>query len=105
VLALITIVNLRGRLGGEPYLFGSDLPVHRELWRSAAVRGSEGADRRRQSYPERARRLVTTATGSVTIWLLLRAFASGCTAMTGVEAVGNGRARFKIRRLNTRIAH
>src|SRR2546423_1131300 len=26
-------------------------------------------------------------TSSVSLWLLLRAFASGCTAMTGVEAV------------------
>ena len=24
------------------------------------------------------------------MWILLRAFASGCTAMTGVEAVSNG---------------
>jgi amino acid transporter len=24
------------------------------------------------------------------VWLLLRSFASGCTAMTGVEAVSNG---------------
>jgi amino acid transporter len=30
------------------------------------------------------------ATGGVTLWLILRAFASGCTAMTGVEAVSNG---------------
>jgi Amino acid permease len=29
-------------------------------------------------------------TEAVTLWLLLRAFASGCTAMTGVEAVSNG---------------
>ena len=32
---------------------------------------------------------------SVGIWLLLRAFASGCTAMTGVEAVSNGVMAFK----------
>lgn len=30
----------------------------------------------------------------VMIWLLLRAFASGCTAMTGVEAVSNGVGAF-----------
>lgn len=34
------------------------------------------------------------ATGTVTLWLLLRAFASGCTAMTGVEAVSNGVSAF-----------
>ncbi len=29
------------------------------------------------------------------LWLLLRAFASGCTAMTGVEAVSNGVPAFR----------
>ena len=35
------------------------------------------------------------ATETLGIWLLLRAFASGCTAMTGVEAVSNGVMAFK----------
>jgi amino acid transporter len=35
------------------------------------------------------------ATEVVTLWLLLRAFASGCTAMTGVEAVSNGVVAFR----------
>src|SRR5215472_11980382 len=35
------------------------------------------------------------ATESPGIWLLARAFASGCTAMTGVEAVSNGVLAFK----------
>jgi len=34
------------------------------------------------------------AAAPVTLWLLLRAFASGCTAMTGVEAVSNGVTAF-----------
>jgi amino acid transporter len=34
-------------------------------------------------------------TASITLWLLLRASASGCTAMTGVEAVSNGMSAFK----------
>jgi len=38
---------------------------------------------------------LTHATEAVGIWLLLRAFASGCTAMTGVEAVSNGVMAFK----------
>lgn len=33
--------------------------------------------------------------GAASLWLLLRAFASGCTAMTGVEAVSNGVPLFK----------
>lgn len=32
---------------------------------------------------------------AVTLWLLLRAFASGCTAMTGVEAVSNSMGAFR----------
>src|SRR5205085_4946669 len=32
---------------------------------------------------------------AVSLWLLLRAFASGCTAMTGVEAVSNGVGAFR----------
>ena len=35
------------------------------------------------------------ATAGVSLWLLLRAFASGCTAMTGVEAVSNGVSAFR----------
>lgn len=35
------------------------------------------------------------ATGSITILLLLRAFSSGCTALTGVEAVSNGIPNFR----------
>ena len=32
---------------------------------------------------------------ALSLWLLLRAFAAGCTAMTGVEAVSNGVGAFK----------
>jgi len=39
-------------------------------------------------------RLMGTAE-ALGIWLVLRAFASGCTAMTGVEAVSNGVMAFK----------
>jgi amino acid transporter len=35
------------------------------------------------------------STGAVGLWLILRAFASGCTAMTGVEAVSNGTQNFR----------
>ena len=35
------------------------------------------------------------AAEGVGLWLLLRAFAAGCTAMTGVEAVSNGVSAFK----------
>jgi amino acid transporter len=35
------------------------------------------------------------ATAAVSAWLLLKAFSSGCTAMTGVEAVSNGVKAFR----------
>ncbi|MGD9954583.1 MAG: APC family permease [Candidatus Nanopelagicales bacterium] len=35
------------------------------------------------------------ATGAAAVFLLLRAFASGCTALTGVEAISNGVPYFK----------
>jgi amino acid transporter len=38
---------------------------------------------------------IPTATTAASTWLLLRAFASGCTAMTGVEAVSNGITVFR----------
>jgi amino acid transporter len=36
-----------------------------------------------------------SATGLLTVFLLLRAFASGCSALTGIEAVSNGVQAFK----------
>jgi amino acid transporter len=36
-----------------------------------------------------------TATEAATLWLVCRAFANGCTAMTGVEAVSNGVPSFR----------
>jgi amino acid transporter len=36
-----------------------------------------------------------SAMTAVSLWLLLKAFASGCTAMTGVEAVSNGVQAFR----------
>jgi amino acid transporter len=37
----------------------------------------------------------SNAHGQITWWLFLKAFAAGCTAMTGVEAVSNGVQAFK----------
>lgn len=40
-------------------------------------------------------KMAGTAAGTAGLWLLLRAFSSGCTAMTGVEAVSNAVPIFK----------
>ena len=38
---------------------------------------------------------IASASHPVTLWLLLRSFAAGCTALTGVEAISNGVPAFR----------
>ena len=40
------------------------------------------------------------ATAALSLWLLIKAYASGCTALTGVEAVSNGVGAFREPRTN-----
>jgi amino acid transporter len=90
MLSVITLVNLRGvresgiAFGIPTYLFVFSLLAVLALgaWRTIIAGGHPTAV---VAPPE-----VPAAAGSVSAWLLLRAFASGCTAMTGVEAVSNG---------------
>lgn len=89
VLALVTAVNLRGvRDSGvawtlPTYLFVASLltVLAIGLWKAIASGG--------HPHPVQAPPPLAAAAAPVTLWLLLRAFASGCTAMTGVEAVSN----------------
>jgi amino acid transporter len=87
ILALLTIVNLRGaRDSGmafsvPTYLFVGSLGavlvfgcIRAVLYHTPPV-----------VPPPR----LPPASETVTLWLLIRAFSSGCTAMTGVEAVSN----------------
>ena len=89
-LALITLVNLRGaREAGAifalpTYLFV--LSLGGVLVYGIAQAISHGG----HPHPILAPPAVPHAVEAVSLWLLLRAFASGCTAMTGVEAVSNG---------------
>ena len=95
ILALITVVNLRGtldagRLFAAPtYLFVASFALILAIGICAAVlSGGHPAP----VVPPPALGATTDALG---IWLFLRAFASGCTAMTGVEAVSNGMSAFR----------
>lgn len=95
ILALITLVNLRGsRETGvvfmiPTYLFLGSLGGTILLGIGKAVlAGGHPA-------PMETPLALPPATAAVTLWLLLKAFSSGCTAMTGVEAVSNGVAAFK----------
>jgi len=89
-LALITLVNLRGaREAGAifalpTYLFVLSLGGVLVYGLIQAL-GHGG-----HPHPVLAPPAVPKAVEGVSLWLLLRAFASGCTAMTGVEAVANG---------------
>lgn len=92
-LALITLINLRGvREAGlafalPTYLFVGTLGF-------VIVDGllTGGLTGHSQPIVAPSKMLPATAVGSA--WLLVRAFASGCTAMTGVEAVSNGVTAF-----------
>jgi hypothetical protein len=48
-----------------------------------------------QPAPVVAPPALPAATAPVSLWLLLHAFASGCTALTGVEAISNGVTAFR----------
>ena len=95
ILALLTFVNLRGvRETGGIFMIPTYLFIGCLLGMIAIgvykVIASGG-----HPVPIVAAPKLMSATASVSTWLLLRAFASGCTAMTGVEAVSNGVMAFK----------
>jgi amino acid transporter len=89
-LALLTMVNLRGvraagtAFGLPTYTFVVTLmiAIGAGVFRSLVIGGHPSA-----IVPPPT---VMSSTHAVTFWLLARSFASGCTAMTGVEAVSNG---------------
>jgi amino acid transporter len=95
ILVLITIVNLRGvrEAGGifmiPTYLFLGTLLITILIGLFKAL--TSGA----HPMPVVAPPSIPAATAMVGAWLLLKAFASGCTALTGVEAVSNGVRAFR----------
>jgi amino acid transporter len=96
ILVVITLVNLRGvRDTGlvfllPTYLFVATLLIVIGLGLLKAL-GSGGHPMPIIAPP----RAATGATAAAGLWLLLKAFSSGCTAMTGVEAVSNGVKAFR----------
>jgi amino acid transporter len=95
ILALITIINLRGvkQAGGifmiPTYLFVGTLLVTILIGLVRAL-ASHG-----HPLPVVAPPPMPAASAMVGAWLVLKAFASGCTALTGVEAVSNGVRAFR----------
>ncbi|HTZ04002.1 MAG TPA: APC family permease [Xanthobacteraceae bacterium] len=95
ILALLTLANLRGlaeasRLFALPtYLFILCFLIVIGVGGYAALAGGG------HPHPVVAPPHPPKAVEALGWWLLLRAFASGCTAMTGVEAVSNGVGAFR----------
>ncbi len=105
VLAILTVVNMRGvRDTGvvfmiPTYLFTGTLLV------VIVVGGFHAVFAGGHPKPEMALPAAPPATAAISLWLLLKVFSSGCTAMTGVEAVSNGVMAFRDpTRKNAKIA-
>jgi amino acid transporter len=95
ILLLITIVNLRGvkEAGGvfmiPTYLFLGTLLITILIGAFKALTAGG------HPMPVVAPPPIPAASAMVGAWLVLKAFASGCTALTGVEAVSNGVRAFR----------
>ncbi|MGK6312315.1 APC family permease [Neorhizobium sp. DT-125] len=94
IVAIVTLANLRGT-GEAGWLFA--LPTYLFICCFLGVIGYgvirivlEG-----DPAPVVAPPPLLPVSGEATVWLLMHAFASGCTAMTGVEAVSNGVGSFR----------
>ena len=95
ILIVITIFNLRGvREAGSVFALPTYLFVGTILITIAAgiihVIASGGHPTPAVALPP-----PPAITAAVSVWLLLKVFASGCTALTGVEAVSNGVKAFR----------
>ncbi len=80
--------------GVGPGLCAAHLSVPGDTRRNARIRPLQVAGVRRPPRSSRPSGPLSHAAAAVSLWLLLRAFVSGCTAMTGVEAVSNGVTAF-----------
>jgi amino acid transporter len=95
ILAVLTLINLRGaRETGGVFLIPTYLFIICML-AMIALGVMKAIAANGHPVPVVASPKLIPATVGVGMWLLLRAFASGCTAMTGVEAVSNGVMAFK----------
>ncbi len=95
ILALVTLVNLRGTreagliLSVPTYLFVATLGF---ILASGLMQAWHAGW---HPHPVIAPPPIRQSSEAIGLWLILRAFASGCTAMTGVEAVSNGVSAFR----------
>jgi amino acid transporter len=95
ILLLITLVNLRGvRETGAVFIIPTYIFIG-SLLATLMIGMVKTIAAGGHPLPVVVPPAVSPATAAVSVWLLLKAFASGCTAMTGVEAVSNGVKAFR----------
>lgn len=95
ILFLITTVNLRGvREAGAIFLVPTYVFIV-TLVALIAIGCAKAFLNSGHPLPVVALPHPMAATAAASTWLFLKAFASGCTAMTGVEAVSNGVKAFR----------
>jgi amino acid transporter len=95
ILVFLTLVNLRGvretgvAFMAPTYLFVACMGgvILLGLWKALTHGG--------HPVPVVAPPKLPAAITTLSLWLLIKAFAGGCTAMTGVEAVSNGVQAFR----------
>lgn len=95
ILLLLTIVNLRGvREAGGAFMIPTYLFILC-LLAMIAIGVVKAIASGGHPQPVIAPPAMPAAAAALGAWLILKAFASGCTAMTGVEAVSNGVKAFR----------
>jgi amino acid transporter len=95
ILAVLTLINMRGvRDTGSAFLLPTYLFLG-TLLLVLIVGGVRAVMAGGHPAAVVAPPVLPAGTSMLTLWLLLKVFASGCTAMTGVEAVSNGVMAFR----------
>lgn len=95
ILILMTIVNLRGvRETGGIFMAPTFLFVGC-MFATLALGAIKTIVAGGHPLPVVTPPKLPSAAEAVSLWILLKAFSSGCTAMTGVEAVSNGVRAFR----------
>jgi amino acid transporter len=95
ILLLLTVINMRGvKDTGSAFLIPTYLFVG-TLLLVIAVGAVRALAAHGHPLPIVAPPRLPASASLLTLWLLAKVFASGCTAMTGVEAVSNGVMAFR----------
>jgi len=95
VLAILTIVNMRGVHDTGVVFMIPTCVFTATLLIVILAGGMEAVRAAGHPHPAMALPAAPAASAAASIWLLLKVFSSGCTAMTGVEAVSNGVMAFR----------